>query len=296
MPQQKPVANKTVSTGAGLNLTPEQEAVIESGGVALGNRAFTQQQMADNAANVTSLPFTYGRLPATAPVQLMDMTDEFVNAPTPQEVKALEEVKRVNEAARVAKEQEVINKYSKYGNTIQEIHNNSDVPIPEVMALLPKTEDRGFLGRLIESVKDTDLNKVLAGLPVAGAVVQQTFGLPARLSALEAQTAAKAGAVKAAAMPANTANTIPKNVVVPPGLVTDTSAPYISRGLPSVANVLKPAQQANPNSRLAELSKINDELVRLGVARRADGGFNLNKVPTEYKEAAKELNSRLGAK
>ena len=263
-------ASKEVDTG--VKVTPEQQKVLDEGGTIVGGKAFTQKELNDAASSVESYPLR-GRLATAAPVQLMDMTDELVNAPTRQEAKAIEEARRINEAARAAKEQEVINKYSKYGKTIEEIHNNSDVPIQEVIDLLPKTEDRGFIGRLIESVRDTDINKVIAGLPVVGAAAQQTFGLPARLAAAEGRLAAKA---------------------VPPGLVVNTNVPYINRGVPSVTNILKPTQQVNPTTRLAELAKVNAELVRMGVPRRkADGGFNLSKVPPEYREAAKELNSRL---
>ena len=323
-PQQQAVASRMNAINAGINVTPAQQKVPDEVGVLVGDKAQTQKELSNAAANVTSYPLR-GRLATAAPVQLMDMTDDLVNAPTRQEAKAIEEARKVNEATRAAKEQEVISKYSKYGNTIQEIHNNSDVPIPEVMALLPKTEDRGFVGRLLESIKDTDVNKVLAGIPLLNNV---RLASAYQNQAKYADEAARGlrnltGSITSVVTPRATSveNNIPailrkadsfvgpklpvtssKGAVVgprlsqttPPGLVTNTNAPYISREVPSVVNTLKLPQQVNPTTKLAELAKVNEELVRIGVPRRKlDGGFNLSKVPPEYREAAKELNSRL---
>ena len=323
-PQQQAVASRMNAINAGINVTPAQQKVPDEVGVLVGDKAQTQKELSNAAANVTSYPLR-GRLATAAPVQLMDMTDDLVNAPTRQEAKAIEEARKVNEATRAAKEQEVISKYSKYGNTIQEIHNNSDVPIPEVMALLPKTEDRGFVGRLLESIKDTDVNKVLAGIPLLNNV---RLASAYQNQAKYADEAARGlrnltGSITSVVTPRATSveNNIPailrkadsfvgpklpvtssKGAVVgprlsqttPPGLVTNTNAPYISREVPSVVNTLKLPQQVNPTTKLAELAKVNEELVRIGVPRRKlDGGFNLSKVPPKYREAAKKLNSRL---
>lgn len=220
MPQQRPVVNRRDAIDTWINVSPAQQKVLDEGGVLVGDKARTQKELNDAAANVTSYPLR-GRLATAAPVQLMDMTDEFVNAPTQQEVKAVEEAKKINEAARAAKEQEVINKYSKYGNSIQEIHNNSDVPIPEVIALLPKTVDRGFLGRLMESINDTDVNKVLAGIPVVGGAAMQWANLP-RLSK------------------------------VIPGIIADKTAPYINRGIPQTTEELRRLELVKSTEALKE--------------------------------------------
>ena len=324
MPQQRAAVSRVGAINTGVNVTPAQQKVLDEGGELVGDKAQTQKELSDAAANVASYPLR-GRLATAAPVQLMDMTDELVNAPTQQEAKAVEEAIKINEAARAAKEQEVVNKYSKYGNTIQEIHNNSDVPIPEVMALLPKTEDRGFVGRLLESIKDTDVNKVLAGIPLltnvrlasayqnqakyADEVARGLRNLTGNITSVTTPRATsvennipailrKADSFVGPKLPVTSS----KGTVVgprlsqttPPGLVTNTSVPYISREVPSVVSTLKLPQQVNPTTKLAELAKINEELVRIGIPRRnLDGGYDLRKVPKEYREAAKELNSRL---